>query len=298
MSVMEDRSFDPHRFFDAYPRFLETSETGPWRERLNARYVALIHANRELIRGARVLDLASHDGRFTFAALQNGAARVDGIEHSPSLIDTAYENMAHYGVSRDRYDFVAGDIFHHIDRTDPCDIVFCFGILYHINNHMLLLSKIAAIQPQYLILDSRISEMDGSVIEVRSPLGASPPPPGSDLEGQPSRAALDAMLSYFGWTFEYFDWKGSGLTESKHLSDYRNGGRVSVLVTCSEHGTPRDVRDRAVRMVFDLQQDRRTQWLTITDVASKLGLVPQALRFWVRQAERGSREAHAELPAE
>ena len=49
------------RFFDEYPRFLETSRTGPGLDRLNARYTALIHENRELIDGATVLDLASHD---------------------------------------------------------------------------------------------------------------------------------------------------------------------------------------------------------------------------------------------
>jgi Protein of unknown function (DUF1698) len=290
---MVDQGFDPCRFFDAFPRFVETSETGPWLERLNARYVALIHENRELIRGKRVLDLASHDGRFSFAALQNGASRVVGIEHKANLRDASYENMAHYEVPRDRYDFVLGDMFEHIDGVGPMDVVFCFGILYHINNHMLLLSKIAEVDPQYLIIDSRISQMEGSAIEVRSPLGASPPPLGSDIEGQPTRAALDAMLSYFGWTFEYFDWAGSTLTESKHLSDYRIGKRVSVVVQCFERATLGDVRDEAVRLVFERQQNRRTQWLTILEVAAQLELVPQALRVWVRRAEqRGSGTPH------
>lgn len=282
---MGDASFDPQRFFDSFPRFVETSETGPWRERLNARYFALVHTHRELLRGARVLDLASHDGRFSFAALQNGASRVVGIEHSAALIDKTYENLQHYGVPRDRYDFVLGDLFTNIERVGRCDVVFCFGILYHINNHMLLFSKIAALEPQYLILDSRISQLDGSVIEVRSPLGASPPPLGGDIESQPSRAALEAMLSYFGWKFEYFDWSGSGLAAAKHLSDYRAGSRVSLLVTCNEQRTPLEVRERAVQAVLDQQQDRQTQWLTIKDVASRFGLVPQALRFWVRQIE-------------
>lgn len=292
---MRGASVDPNRFFDAYPSFLETSETGPWLERLNARQVALIHANRELIRGRRVLDLASHDGRFSFAALHHGAARVVGIEHSETLVDASYENLERYGVPRDRYDFVRGDMFDHIERVERCDLVFCFGILYHINDHMRLLSKIAATEPQHLIIDSRISQLEGSVIEVRSPLGASPPSWGSDLEGQPTRSALDAMLSYFGWTFDYFDWPGSGLTASKHLADYRVGKRVSVVVNCGAAAIPRDVRDRAVRMVFEQQQDRRTQWLTIMDVASSLDLIPQALRFWVREAEHAP---DADVPGE
>jgi hypothetical protein len=282
---MPDPTADPHHFFDAFPRFVETSETGPWLERLNARYVALIHSNRHLIEGRRVLDLASHDGRFTFAALQNGAVRVVGIEHSARLLETSYENLDHYGVDRERYDFVLGDLFDHLDHAEPFDVVFCFGILYHVNDHMLLLSKIAAREPRHLLIDSRMSQFEGSVIEVRSPLGASPPAPGNDLEAQPTRAALDAMLAYFGWTFEYYDWAGSGLTTSKHLSDYRVGQRVSVVVTCGEPIDPA-LRVRAIEMVLERQTDRRTQWLSIVEVASELGLVPQALRFWVRRAER------------
>jgi hypothetical protein len=282
---MPDPTGDPYHFFDAFPRFLETSETGPWLERLNARYVALIHSNRHLIEGKRVLDLASHDGRFTFAALRNGAARAIGIEHSVHLLETSYENLAHYGIERERYDFVIGDLFDHIDHVEHFDVVFCFGILYHVNDHMLLLSKIAAREPRHLIIDSRMSQLEGSVIEVRSPLGASPPVPGNDLESQPTRAALDAMLSYFGWTFDYYDWAGSGMTSAKHLSDYRVGQRVSVLVDCGTAIDP-ELRARAVDLVLARQADRRTQWLVILEVASELGLVPQALRFWVRRAER------------
>ena len=43
---MTVHSADPRHFFDEFPRFVETSETGPWLDRLNARYVALIDAQR------------------------------------------------------------------------------------------------------------------------------------------------------------------------------------------------------------------------------------------------------------
>ena len=258
-----DEEFDPARFFHHFPRFVETSETGPWLDRLNARYLALIHANRDLIRGASILDLASHDGRFSFAALQNGASRVVGIEHEPHLVRKASENME----------------FHD-------DIVFCFGILYHINDHMRLLSTIAEFEPRSLIIDSNISHIGPAAIELRAPFAGSAPPAGAQLEGWPSRAGLDAMLASFGWTFEYFDWPGSGLADSPKLEDYRVGRRATVVVTCNEPVAP-DVRARAVRRVFDRQQDRRTQWKVIVETASEFGLTPQALAVWVRQAERG-----------
>jgi hypothetical protein len=284
-SQFDPGQFDPARFFEHFPRFLETSETGPWLDRLNARYLGLIHANRELIAGARVLDLASHDGRFSFAALQNGAARVVGIEHEPHLVSKANDNMEHHGVDRDRYEFVLGDMFERIPETEPCDIVFCFGILYHVNDHMRLLSTIAEFEPRTVIIDSNVSHIERAAIELRAPVAGNPPPVGAQLEGWPSKAGLDAMLSSFGWTFEYFDWPNSGLVDSPKMDDYRVGRRASVVVDCGDAVDP-DVRARAVQRVFERQRERRTQWLVIVQTAAEVGMTPQALAVWVRRAER------------
>jgi predicted RNA methylase len=279
-------SFDPSRFFDSFPRFISTSATGPWRERLNARYVGLIHANRQLLDGARVLDLASHDGRFSFAALQNGASRVVGIELDPIVRREAFTNMEHYGVPRADYEFVAGDIFDQIELVEPFDVVFCFGILYHITDHMQLLSQIAAREPQQVIIDTHTSRLEGAVIELRNAFGKSPPPPGSYIEGRPTRAALEAMLSSFGWTFEYLDWSELPGPEAEHLDDYRSGKRVSLVVRCNGATVSADARRRAVQLVVDSAPDRRARAAAIADVAPRFGMTPQALRFWVRRAER------------
>jgi hypothetical protein len=279
------RQFDPARFFEQFPRFLETSETGPWLDRLNARYLGLIHANRELISGARVLDLASHDGRFSFAALQNGAARVVGIEHEPHLVSKANENMEQHGIDPDRYEFVLGDMFERIPETEPCDIVFCFGILYHINDHMRLLQTLAEFEPRTVIIDTNVSHIERAAIEIRAPVAGNPPPVGAQLEGWPSKAGLDAMLSSFGWTFEYFDWPGSGLVDSEKMQDYRVGRRMTVIVSCNER-VALDVREQAVARVFERQTERRTQWFVIAQVAAEFSLTPQALAVWVRRAER------------
>jgi transposase len=47
-----------------------------------------------------------------------------------------------------------------------------------------------------------------------------------------------------------------------------------------------ELRERAVRMVFDHAPDHPSQWATIRSVAGKLGCTVEALRRWVRQAER------------
>lgn len=48
---------------------------------------------------------------------------------------------------------------------------------------------------------------------------------------------------------------------------------------------PREVRERAVRLVFDHEDEYDSQWAAIMSVAAKLGMTPETLRKWVRQAE-------------
>src|SRR4030066_1118817 len=47
-----------------------------------------------------------------------------------------------------------------------------------------------------------------------------------------------------------------------------------------------EVRERAVRLVFDHQEEHESQWAAIESIASKIGCPPETLRKWVRQAER------------
>ena len=47
-----------------------------------------------------------------------------------------------------------------------------------------------------------------------------------------------------------------------------------------------ELRERAVRLVFDHASDYPSQWAAIRSVAEKIGCPVEVLRRWVRQAER------------
>ena len=47
-----------------------------------------------------------------------------------------------------------------------------------------------------------------------------------------------------------------------------------------------EVRDRAVRMVLEHQDDHGSQWAAIASIAGKIGCTAETLRLWVRRAER------------
>jgi transposase len=48
----------------------------------------------------------------------------------------------------------------------------------------------------------------------------------------------------------------------------------------------REVRERAVRMVFEHAEEHASQWAAITSIAEKIGCAAETLRSWVRRAER------------
>ena len=46
-----------------------------------------------------------------------------------------------------------------------------------------------------------------------------------------------------------------------------------------------EVRERAVRMVFEQEREHSSQWAAIRSIAGKMGCTAETLRKWVRQSE-------------
>ena len=47
-----------------------------------------------------------------------------------------------------------------------------------------------------------------------------------------------------------------------------------------------EIRERAVRMVFEHQAEYDSQWSAMNSIAGKIGCTAETLRKWVRRAER------------
>jgi 2-polyprenyl-3-methyl-5-hydroxy-6-metoxy-1,4-benzoquinol methylase len=223
-------------FFNSYPRFMESSRTATTYNRLNERYRAMIEWNQHLIAGKSVLDIASHDGRFSFAAYKAGAQYVVGIEARPYLVEAARQNIKQYGAD-ERVHFVEGDIMAELDSGGQFDIVLCFGFFYHTLDHMLLLRKIARLNPSHIIMDSSISIQLGAAIEVGAEeirqescaAVADRGTPTLALKGTPTKPALELMLKAAGFfDIEYWNWHNAGIKCWNELKDYYLGKRVTL----------------------------------------------------------------------
>ena len=56
------------------------------------------------------------------------------------------------------------------------------------------------------------------------------------------------------------------------------------MATSGRH--PRELRERAVRLVFDAEANYSSQWAAIISIGQQLGVNHETLRKWVRQAEQ------------
>jgi methyltransferase family protein len=231
-------------FCDLYPRFLETTETAPSRPRLNARWRAIIGWNTHILAGRRVVDLACHDGRWSLAALQAGAAHVIGIEARPHLAGKAADNLRHYGMPAAGYEIVTGDAIDTMRMlaAGSADVVMCLGFFYHTLEHMRLLLEARRLGARDLILDTAIAPGEAPIIALRSEavedtrnaVDYAGGGHGQALVGQPSKSALLAMLDHAGYRAEFFDWDDNAVADWADLPDY--AAKVRVTARASKVG--------------------------------------------------------------
>jgi len=238
-------------FYDNFHRFFETSETFSNPERLNLRYEAIFSANRDLFQGARVLDIASHDGRWTLAALRTGASHVTGIEARRDLVENARNNLEFYDEDDTSYSFICGDIFDVLrEQAFDVDAILCLGFLYHTYRHTELMKRIRDLGPDHLIVDSSVvpnatkSYVELHLDQPENQAQATLDPfayGGQTLVGRPTVPAVLQLLEAYGFaTDEVFDWSAllARHPRAQSVRDYRRGSRVTVRARSAATSPP------------------------------------------------------------
>lgn len=229
-------------FFEQFPRFYRTSSTAPEAARLNLRYEAIFGENQDIFAGASVLDLASHDGRWSLAALAAGARSVTGVEARPELVKGATKSLAEYGYGADRARFITGDVHEVLNtREFDADVVLCLGFLYHTLRYNELLNGIRQTKARYLIIDTFSPYMMGPVpnVNVITEYGDQEGAAAADaytngpsvLVGRPNLAAIRTMLGAYGYRVERLsDWAGllRDNPGTEDCDDYANEKRITV----------------------------------------------------------------------
>ena len=166
----------------------------------------------------------------------NGASKVIGIEGRRDLVEKGKQTMKKYEIPDEKYSFIVGDLFEEINKIDEkIDLVFCFGIFYHIMNHTLLLSSIKKLQPHYLILDSAVSNSISPIIELKlenihNPASAIKANIKEEaIVGWPSKNAISLMLTAFGFNYSYYNWHDIGIKNWEYIEDYYRDERISLI---------------------------------------------------------------------
>ncbi|SPH19565.1 tRNA (mo5U34)-methyltransferase [Ascidiaceihabitans donghaensis] len=199
-------------FIDTLPRYASIDR--PQANRLNLRRRFIIGPVKPYFKNARVLDLASHDGRWCYAFAAAGAREVVGFEGRQELIDS-FPDFPDEEL-RNKVQLHCTDIFDGLDAAiaegERFDVVGVLGIYYHIMDHQRLLKQIRAVKPKLVIIDSEFSTRDNPIIQLVQErtdqiLNAIPEYDGHEIavKGVPSFRAMELMADSAGFDLEWND---------------------------------------------------------------------------------------------
>lgn len=216
-------------FFDFLADVARYCEDPDTIARMNARHEMILGPLVTEIAGATVLDLAAHDGRWSFAFAAAGARAVTGIEGRADLI-ARFDEFPDAPM-RDRITLRCEDIFDGMAedaaRGRRYDIIAVLGILYHVMDHFRLFQLVHKLQPRLVIVDSEFMLRPGPVIVLQrertdKELNAIEQFPGQQtaLIGIPSFPAMEAMAEVLGYSCEWVDWSALPEAGRAPVGDY------------------------------------------------------------------------------
>ena len=217
-------------FFD----FLKSlGYTAPDVQRMDLRRNHIVTPFEREIAGARVLDLAAHDGRWSYAFAGAGAKEVVAIEGRQELVDefgsfpdSPFKNAVKLS---------AGDIFEFcraaVAKGEQFDVVAILGIFYHIMSHYDLLLLASRMKPKLILIDSTFLDVPHCVMRIQkepTDLARNAIPYFAGQRSAPigiiSLPALNVMAESIGYSVKQVPWSDVPAGQKGPVKDYFRPG--------------------------------------------------------------------------
>jgi hypothetical protein len=201
-------------------------------DRIRHQYEAIVAQNRELFRGARVLDLMSSYGFWSMAALDAGAAHVLGLEESPEAVEAAKAAFVEASIDPKSYRFVSSEVPAGLRRLEPktVDLVLCHGFLER-SDPRLVFQQMVRLQVRHVILDTRIAAGKGRVARFVLIRPDAPAGRYKNIRTIPSHDLIAFLCEYFHFDLQQIDWKAMGIANWTSITDYENDHHRTYVLT-------------------------------------------------------------------
>lgn len=154
------------------------------------------------LRGKSVLDIGAWDGFFSFEAERRGAARVAAVD-SYCWSGEGWGTKAGFELAREALGSKVEDHEMEVLDLDPArlgrfDVVFCFGVLYHMRHPFLMVERVGAMASELLILETHVDLLDVAKPAMAFYPGAELNQDASNWCG-PNHAMMEGMLRDVGF---------------------------------------------------------------------------------------------------
>ena len=211
------------------------------------------------LQGKRVLDLGCNAGFWSLNAIENECDFVLGVDGREMHVDQANFVFQCKSIDTRRYKFIQANIFDlKLMQPGKFDIVFLFGLMYHISKPVELFEIISQINTDILLIDTSLSHAPGSYLEIQhEPLDEPRNAVDYELVMYPTKKAVLDLVEQFGYTGIVLRPCFTDYTASR---DYEVGLRRAFL--CVKDSSLTALSHRSEIINFRSQAVDFTRWTT------------------------------------
>lgn len=212
--------------FDDFGKFRVTPRG---HHRLNMRHEFCVSRMKPWFEGRRVLDLASHDGRWAYAYAAAGASEVVGVEGRLELVEefAAFPDNPVKSRIRLFHDDVVTFMTWLVSIDERFDFIANLGFYYHTMEHYRVLSLARDLGAASMVVDSEFIMTDNPVIQIAHETTDKVSNAIATYDGQvdnvigvPSTGAMEQMADVLGYDTHWLDWDSLPEDRREGLGDY------------------------------------------------------------------------------